>query len=143
MGREHQSVEVPFSFEGNGEEVAKNLIGGIIIAISGRFLITQIKYYPSDEITASNYQDAKHSVSGTVTGSPYRNAVLTNISVSENDLVMPIKMVEFSDDGQVNLIQGAGMVSKALGIDKNKKYKLEISDPYSKIFYLTTTMPEE
>lgn len=133
-----------FTFDTSGEVVAQNLIGAVVITGDSRFIISEVEYFPAEEITGKVYQDAKYSPPGTVTGSVYRGRlVFPNISTSGNDLIMPRAVLEITPDGESTYIEGPGRVAKALGIEKNGKYELFIQDPYSRIFYLTTTIPED
>ncbi|KKQ75665.1 MAG: hypothetical protein US96_C0007G0013 [Candidatus Woesebacteria bacterium GW2011_GWB1_38_5b] len=133
-----------FTFETDGETVAQGLVGALVITDSGRFVISEVDYFFADGITRREFQDAKYSSPGTVTGSVFRGRlVFPNISVSNNDLIMPIEIQELSPEGKITNIKGPHKVGRALGIEMNQKYSLFIQDPYSRIFYLTTTIPED
>lgn len=140
MSSEQNREISSFIFEENIESVAENLIGAILITETGRFRIEEVKQFYANQITAENYQLAKYSPPGTLTGSPYRRTVFANISVSGNGLIMPTRISIVGEDTR---IEGPGKVSKALGIGKNESFKLEIVDPILPTLHLTTTIPEE
>lgn len=137
MKRKENSQSTPFSLEGDVEEIAENLIGAILITNEGQFVITGTRAYPKELITRSEFQKAKNSKIGTVTGSPYRGRqTFVNISTSGNCLVMPTSVLKIGEVPEA--IEGSSRVAKALGVKQGLQYGIEIKDPHSKILYLTT-----